>query len=1294
MFQIGSIIDNSYRLNRELGRGGFGVVYAADELGNAEILGPRDTGESQSVLRTVALKLLSLDPSQWRRFRTEVHALCRLNHPNIVQVYTYGRAGVPYIVMELVEGRGWNEILKEPGRTIHPQQTLRTLIQVADALKHAHEREVIHRDLKPHNILITPDREPKIVDFGLSLLMEREAGATQRIGTPGYLAPEIIEADPTACDHRADIYSLGALIHAAFAGSSPFAGGNAHAIVRAQSEGNITLSNLLPTALHPLVRQCLERDRAARPRTASLVADELRRILATTGIVRIPRESGDPLAAVSLRSDTATDRKDLINLRIGFIEDIEHAQRGAGVRGELIGSTEEASQRFFAYEAEFSRMPGDIYDQLRRLSPGTEVSILGAVTRHNQKGDTFYSVDTRSVLVVEPYFPLTVTNIIKVEGVRAGACPSRHFVDLRQQEDIGKPIVVGNLVHQLLSDLFERNIDPGNSRALHQRMEIVIASQRLELVAAGISDARLPDLRNEILGHLAALAEWASPQHTLRSGNLTEARRFSPRYGLDGKFDIMLEGEKHLRILELKTGKHAMPDHERQLRAYMLIWGAYAEARNKEVEGRLLYSGSKKELGITRVTDDDVRQLASSRNEIVLLRKRLAEVGTEAEMPRYDQHPALCRDDVCRYRATTCKDQQAALPPASRITGAVTLLAARYYSHFVKLLEREHWAISKRRGDIFREHWADQEPGDVRALRDVPLKSVNEKTGELTFDLADEGLFNPEDTLLLHQRDFASEPMVLGRVRSSEGASLVVSVDSVRPFLQSGHKAWSISRDERPPSDKITHGSLFAFVAANDPARRDAILSPGKPKPLIAADALSAELQSLLNKEQAIAVANALREDLPVFRIEGPPGTGKSQVVATAIAALVASGKRVLLTANTHTAVDNILPRLVRLGVPGLLRVGSRTAPSAELAQALHDKGLPDDALTLELLADDASGLDDLRAKILASRVIACTTHACAKHPVFSVLRAQDGPPQQRGAARLPIFDVAIIDEASQLIEPLSLAAINLARRTVLVGDQQQLPPVVTADDALSSAFTDDETSITRDLAAIGVAGLDRSLFARLAGRVPSVMLRTQYRMNNAIQAFPSRSFYSGLLQPDAKVAERNLPIPAEALAALDPELRRRLDPERPLVWVDDPGKPKARSCSQQAAEVARTAAALWRLWQHRTEEVPRDAWLGIVTPFRNQCTAIRNALVAELGEEAALIEVDTTDKFQGREKEAILFSLVRNTWSDFVFDERRINVSLTRARSKLIVFGPKELGRRMHEVFAPADPPGEDLQD
>ena len=1286
MFQIGSIIDNSYRLTRELGRGGFGVVYAADELGNTEILGPRDAGESQSVLRTVALKLLSLDPSQWRRFRTEVHALCRLNHPNIVQVFTYGRAGVPYIVMELVEGRAWNEILKEPGRTIHPQQTLRTLIQVADALKHAHEREVIHRDLKPHNILITPDREPKIVDFGLSLLMERDAGVTQRIGTPGYLAPEIIEADPTACDHRADLYSLGALIHAAFAGTSPFAGSNAHAVVRAQTEGTITLSNLLPQSLHPLVRQCLERDRNARPRTAALVGDELRRVLATTGIVRIPRESGDPQAAVTLRTEGTATRQDLINLRVGFIEDIEHAQRGAGVRGELIGSGEEPRHRFFAYETEFSRMPGDTYDQLRRLTPGTEVSVLGAITRVNQKGDTFHMVDSRSVLVIEPYFPLIVTNLIKVEGVRAGACASRHFVDLRAQDDGGRPIVVGSLVHQLLSDLFERGIDPGDTRALHRRMESVIASQRLEIVAAGITEDRLKELREEILGHLASIADWASPNHTLRAGNLTEARRFSPRYGLDGKFDIRLEGDRKLRILELKTGRSQEPEHERQLRAYMLIWRAYAAARQKEVEGHLLYSGVRKESAITRVSDDDIRQLASSRNEIILLRKRLAEVGTEAEMPRYDQYPALCRDSVCKYRQHTCKEQSAALPPASRISGAVTLLAARYYSHFVKLLEREHWAINKRRGDIYREHWADQDTADVRALRDVPLRSVNERTLELTFDLADEGLFNPEDTVLLHQRDLAEEPMVTGRVRSSEGAALVVAVDSIRPFVQSGHKSWSISRDERPPSDKVTHAALYAFVTGGDPARRDALISPGKPRPLAPADGLEDDLRGRLNDEQAVAVANALRDDLPIFRIEGPPGTGKSQVVANAIAALVAQGKRVLLTANTHTAVDNILPRLVRLGVPGLLRVGSRTAPHPELVEALREKGLPEDALTLELMADNAADLDDLRSKVLASRVIACTTHACGRHPVFAILRAADGP-VQRGARRTPVFDVAIVDEASQLIEPLALAAVNLAHRCILVGDEQQLPPVVTADDARSALFTGDDSGLTRDLAAIGLAGLDRSLFARLAGRVPSVMLKTQYRMNNAIQAFPSRSFYSGLLRPDDRVAERRLPIPVEALTPLDPELRRRLDPERPLVWVDDPGTPKARSCPQQAAEVARTAAALWRLWQQRTDDLPRDNWIGIVTPFRNQCTAIRNALTAELGDDAALIEVDTTDKFQGREKEAILFSLVRSTWSDFVFDERRINVSLTRARSKLIVFGPKVLGRRMHEVFAPASP-------
>jgi DNA replication ATP-dependent helicase Dna2 len=117
---------------------------------------------------------------------------------------------------------------------------------------------------------------------------------------------------------------------------------------------------------------------------------------------------------------------------------------------------------------------------------------------------------------------------------------------------------------------------------------------------------------------------------------------------------------------------------------------------------------------------------------------------------------------------------------------------------------------------------------------------------------------------------------------------------------------------------------------------------------------------------------------------------------------------------------------------------------------------------------------------------------------------------------------------------------------------------------------------------------------------------------------------------------------------------------------------------------VVRTAVALVATWRAtHPGDLPSDL-LGIVSPFRAQCHAIRAALATELGEELAReIEVDTVDRFQGREKEAILVSLVARSWSDFVFDARRINVTLTRARTKVIVFGAKDLGRRMVETFA-----------
>ena len=198
--------------------------------------------------------------------------------------------------------------------------------------------------------------------------------------------------------------------------------------------------------------------------------------------------------------------------------------------------------------------------------------------------------------------------------------------------------------------------------------------------------------------------------------------------------------------------------------------------------------------------------------------------------------------------------------------------------------------------------------------------------------------------------------------------------------------------------------------------------------------------------------------------------------------------------------------------------------------------------------------------------------------------------------------------------------------------------------------------------------------------------------MNAHIQEFPSQAFYNGLVQPAPEVAHRRFPIHLKECAPLGPELRRRLDPEHPCVWVDAGDSTVAgHRHPAEVQEIIQTVQGVVQIWRERGESLPPDL-LGIVSPYRAQCFAIRAALRDTLREEEwRVIEVETADRFQGREKEAILISLVATAWSDFVMDSRRLNVTLTRARTKLIVFGSRAVGRRMFEVYQPR-PSGLDI--
>ncbi|MFZ5597425.1 MAG: Stk1 family PASTA domain-containing Ser/Thr kinase [Bacillota bacterium] len=210
---IGRTLGNRYEILEQLGGGGMAIVYKG-----------RDT----ILNRLVTIKLLrpeyTSDGDFVRRFRREAQAVASLSHPNIVSIYDVGKEGdMHYLVMEYVDGEDLRSIIKREGR-LTPENAVRIARQVCDALDHAHDNNIVHRDVKPHNILITKSGRAKLTDFGIA----REATAATIttgdtiVGSVHYISPEQARGD--AGDPKSDIYSLGVVLYEMLTGSLPFTG--------------------------------------------------------------------------------------------------------------------------------------------------------------------------------------------------------------------------------------------------------------------------------------------------------------------------------------------------------------------------------------------------------------------------------------------------------------------------------------------------------------------------------------------------------------------------------------------------------------------------------------------------------------------------------------------------------------------------------------------------------------------------------------------------------------------------------------------------------------------------------------------------------------------------------------------------------------------------------------------------------------------------------------------------------------------------------------------------------------
>ncbi len=356
-----------YDLVELLARGGMGLVYRARQ---------------RSLRRWVAVKVISggalAAPDFVRRFRTEAETAATLDHPNIVPIYEVGEVdGQPYFSMRLLEGG--TLVDRAHGSALAPTEAARVMIRVARAAHYAHQRGVLHRDIKPNNILLDTAGEPFLTDFGIAKLVAHESTLTHThavLGTPAYMSPEQARGESRSLTTAADVYGLGAVLYELLTGQPPFAGGIALETVRQVLEREPRRPSELQPAvdrdLETICLKCLEKEPHRRYGSAEALAEDLERWLLREPILARPITSGERLAKwvrrrpaiAALSAITSLATLTLLAVSLVFTLRLGKARREIQIESE---KNRQGAVRLLVAEASRAVEDGDYFDALLPL---------------------------------------------------------------------------------------------------------------------------------------------------------------------------------------------------------------------------------------------------------------------------------------------------------------------------------------------------------------------------------------------------------------------------------------------------------------------------------------------------------------------------------------------------------------------------------------------------------------------------------------------------------------------------------------------------------------------------------------------------------------------------------------------------------------------------------------------------------------------------------------------------------------------------------------------------------------
>ncbi len=814
------------------------------------------------------------------------------------------------------------------------------------------------------------------------------------------------------------------------------------------------------------------------------------------------------------------------------------------------------------------------------LEPGMELALYD-VEQREFRGETQYSTTGDSMVVVEPDFLVDVTSIRSWVQ-----CPRLYYLSKLDSADVSEPLLTGTIVHEVFGDLLR-------GRDLEAAISEQISTAALDI---GLLGTDVQSVEETVRQHASAIENW------LAQGRLdgedewrSEQLLVSKRYGMKGRADAVRRGAP----VELKTGKNTRrePRFEDKIQAtcYALMLG---EQRGEYPDtGTLLYT---KNAVVDR--NEESGDLSPAKDFSIgfgllqfVLRKRneLAAMEWAFEIPTGNEADAKC--EYC-FEQDTCMAVSGRLDQESKagqIGIAIPSDEQQYFDRFYRAIEQERQEVNREYAKLWEQSPQERADDDRALIGLTPTETESLSDGRWELRATGTGAVSKireGDLVLASDGDPVGGNAELARVERLDDEIVVTADERVE-----------LRRLDIYPSAYLTSSLLSALhdaVLKRPDEWKDPLFGRREP-------AFEEVVETFIenNESQNRAVRRAVgAQDFAL--VHGPPGTGKTYTLARIVRALVADGQRVLVSAFTNRAVDNALAALETQGHTDILRYGTESGVREDMhGYLLEREGDPETC---------AGELND-------AAVVAATTASCGSR-----------------ALRTQSFDVAVIDEAGQLTEPGTLAAATLADRFVLVGDHQQLPPVVRADNDLKS-----------------------SLFERLIETYPdaAVLLDQQYRMAQRIQSFPSGEFYDGELRPaTGDVAARSLAnLPDVSVDSLPEDLRDR------VTFVDPNGTANGNTNPREADAVSGVVEA------YLAAGLSPDA-IGVIAPYRAQVATITKRV-------SDAVTVDTVDRFQGSSKDVIIVSFVATGELDgpIFEDYRRINVALTRAKRALVLVGDRD---------------------